>query len=90
MNIQEARDLNLSVAKEAMEIIFNTVRKAASGGALKTDIPLQEGLDDLYDFIIVPELEKMGYNVDTFSSSSSEINGGALYRTLRICWHPKP
>lgn len=90
MNIQEARDLNLSVAKEAMSLIFDDVRRAASGGALKIDVRLQEDLDDLYDYIIIPELEKMGYNVDTFNSSSSDLNGGAMYRTLRICWHPKP
>lgn len=90
MNVQEARELNKNIAKQTMEMIFLDIRKAAESGALKIDLGVPDEIEDLYDYIIIPELEKMGYNVNTFNSSSSEINGGELYRTLRICWHPRP
>lgn len=90
MNVQEAQELNKNVAKQAMEMIFLDIRKAAESGALKIDLRIPENVEDLYDYVVIPALENMGYNVDTFNSSSSEINGGELYRMLRICWHPKP
>lgn len=90
MNVQEAQELNKNVAKQAMEMIFLDIRKAAESGALKIDLRIPENVEDLYDYVVIPALENMGYNVDTFNSSSSEINGGELYRTMRICWHPKP
>jgi hypothetical protein len=90
MNITEARELNKTVAAEIMTMISMCIRKAAEEGAMKLDYRIQDDMDDIYDYIIIPEFEKKGYNVATFSSSSSEINNGANYRTLRICWHPKP
>jgi hypothetical protein len=90
MHADQARKHNEVVAEQCRVSVYAAIECAARDGKVKVDYPIPGESEDLFDYYVIPKLEENGYNVDTFNGSSSEINGGAMYRTLRICWHPRP
>jgi hypothetical protein len=90
MHADQARKYNEDVAEQHRVSVYAAIECAARVGKVMVDYQIPDETDDLFDYYVVPKLEENGYRVDTFNGSSSDINGGAMYRTLRICWHPKP
>lgn len=90
MHADQARKHNETVAEQCRVSVYAAIECAAREGKVMVYYPIPEETEDLFDYYVIPKLEDNGYQVDTFNGSSSEINDGAMYRSLRICWHPKP
>lgn len=91
MTANEARESSFAVAQSLMKVIFANIDSAANEGRLWVDHDMNEDLHDLYDYVVIPELEKLGFSANpTSRTTSSSENGDKVIRYIRICWHPKP